>query len=114
MKISIDFDGVLSTELMQRHAIDLILNGNDVWVTTKRYGVITNDWENNNDLFFVTDALNIPRSKIQFTYRKPKYLFLTGFDLHIDDDNKEIEMIKSSGIICRTILFCMQPDLQIN
>ena len=81
-KISIDFDGTLSRKDVQKFTKELIELGVDVWVCTFRTTAINND-----DLYFVTDSLDIPRYKIIFTEMCNKSEFLDdSFILHLDDD----------------------------
>ena len=106
MKISVDFDCTLGEPYIQQLAKLLILGGADVWVLTSR----TDDyirWEGkiighqgfNMDLYRVCEKVGIPKDKIIFTGGPFKYkLFLEHkFDLHFDDDFKEVELINRNG-----------------
>ena len=106
MKISFDFDSVLSGIRMQNIAKSLITAGHEVWITTTRKAnpPLTASY-NNTYLFLVAETLNIPRERIQFTECKDKYLFLDGFDVHFDDDEIEIELLKEHLPSCLAILY---------
>lgn len=81
-KISIDFDGTLSRKDVQEFTKELIDLGVDVWICTFRTK------EYNDDLYFITDSLGIPRDKIIFTEMCDKSEFLDdSFILHLDDDD---------------------------
>jgi hypothetical protein len=101
MKISFDFDSCLSRGDVQELAERLLQEGNDeIWVVTSRTDKpvkwIVNSQlvlRNNEDLFEVTDRLGIKRNNIIFTCHRNKSEFLTNFDIHLDDDDIEIEFI---------------------
>lgn len=99
MKVSFDFDNTLSTPQMQEFAAELLSLGVEVYVITSRYDNLHKHRypanPTNEDLFAVTDSLFIPRQNIRFQCMRPKqeYLFQSGIDFHIDDDEVEIEDI---------------------
>ena len=108
MKVSIDFDGTLSTKKGQQIARDHLMDGDDVHVLTARpedggYVWAGTKHENNDDLFEVTDELGIPRDKIRFTNYDYKWQYLNGFNVHYDDDPIELELIRTYMPSCKAI-----------
>jgi hypothetical protein len=110
-KISFDFDSCLSTKRVQEMAKIFISAGFDVYVTTSRFAStpeILAKWpwigDQNLMLFEITDELGIPREKIRFTTMIDKWTVLDGFDIHFDDDETEIELIKENLPNCEAIL----------
>ncbi len=106
MKISIDFDMTLGEPYIQQLAKLLILGGADVWVLTARNddsiicnGEFSGYYGYNKDLRNVCERVGIPKEKVLYTNGTYKYkLFLENkFDLHFDDDFKEVEMINRNG-----------------
>lgn len=97
MKVSFDYDGTLQLAKIQKLAKSLIDSGNDVWIITTR----TNQYgcHNNEDMFFVCGMVGIPLNKIIFTHGSYKFnaFIKNGFDLHFDDEWKEIETINKAG-----------------
>lgn len=124
-KVSFDFDGTLEREIIQEYAKELVEAGHEVWIVTTRYDnetAKTVNWrmiaqdsdtidyptyvkEKNEELFAIADEVGIPRERIKFTNMAWKYSFLRdeGFDLHLDDNPKELNLInqhsKSTGAI---------------
>lgn len=99
-KISFDFDSCLAEERMQKLAKKFVEDGHDVWVTTTRFTdkdkpSINSNW-NNKIVFKVCDKVGIPHHKVQFTNGDSKFKFLSGFDIHFDDDQIEIELIEEN------------------
>lgn len=100
MKVSFDFDNTLSRTEVQDYCKELIERGIDVWVCTSRY----NDDNkhkyplnpSNNDMYMITDCLDIPREKIIFTNRCMKVNHLEGFLWHLDDDRLENDNLNVS------------------
>lgn len=109
IKVSIDVDGTLLRESIQRYARELINLGVDVWITTRRfenidsytrdfqrqYGII-NLAREHQKLFDICKELGIPREKIRFTNMDNKYKYLgenEGFLWHLDDDYEECKEI---------------------
>ena len=107
MKISFDFDGVLSEDKWQLIAKKFILNGDDVWITTsrekttdeiiKRYPWIERQ---NRQLFDIAYEVGIHFDKIQFTKGVDKWTVLDTFDLHFDDQELEIELLEENLPSC--------------
>jgi hypothetical protein len=109
-KISFDFDSCLSTKRVQAMARIFIKAGCDVYVTTSRFEdthEIVAKWpwikEQNKMLYEITDELGIPRENIRFTAMIDKWKVLDGFDIHFDDDEIELEMIKEHLPSCEGI-----------
>ena len=95
MKISFDFDDTLSLPEVQKIAKTLVDKGYDVWVTTAR-SPKSSLMYNNKEVEEVCQNVGIPLDKIRYTNLKPKHLFLKGFDVHVDNDPKEIVGIQSN------------------
>lgn len=95
MRISFDFDDTLSLPEVQKIAKRFVDDGNDVWVTTARNPKSSIIYDN-TDVEEVCQKIGIPLEKIRYTNLKPKYLFLKNYDLHIDNDPREIMGIKSN------------------
>ena len=97
--ITFDFDSTLSRQDVQDYAHSLIRKGFDVWVLTSRYDELHKHRyahnPTNEDLYKVTDKLNIPRWKIKFTCMRDKaeYLFGSNVLWHLDDDYVELNNI---------------------
>jgi hypothetical protein len=104
MKISFDFDGILSEEYIQEIAKNYINDGHEVWITTSRLSddvAPSKYW--NRDLFNVATKLGIPWNRIQFTNGDQKWKFLKDFDLHYDDDKPTIDAIEEHLPSCVTV-----------
>lgn len=96
MKISFDYDDVLSENKMVNLAKLFIANNHEVWITTGR--VKHKKW--NNDIYKLAKELNIPENRIQITDGIDKWRYLKGFDIHFDDSNLEIELIDKNMPSC--------------
>lgn len=132
--ISVDFDGTLDNEFIQNIVRDLANKGANIIITTRRYSdeelmnpdnkkrmkrldnVFKYSLSSNEDLYTITDSLNIPRDRIHFTNMESKALY---FDenyfnmllypaIHIDDDIVEIDNIQK---ICPDIK-CIHVNTQ--
>ena len=95
MRISFDFDDTLSLPEVQEKAKRFVDKGYDVWVTTARSPQSSILYDN-RDVEEVCQKIGIPLEKIRYTNLKPKYLFLKDYDLHVDNDPKEIIGIQSN------------------
>lgn len=102
-KVSFDFDGCLSMERIQRLCQIHVNKGDDVWITTKRFHIITQEFGSNNDLLLIASIFGLI-NKIQYTNHKPKFTFLKDFDIHYDDDIDEINNLINSGSKCKGVL----------
>lgn len=90
LKISFDFDSTLSEKPMQDLCRKFMALGAEVWVVTSRSMTVLGKDVDNDDLYKVTDELNIPRERILFTAYEDKYKFVKDFDMHFDDSETEI------------------------
>jgi len=102
IKVSFDFDYTLSQQFIQSYAYDLVQKGYDVHVVTARREEPTDPQYNNDDLYRITDSLNIPRKNIHFTNHESKQIFFDnnpGFLWHLDDDPYEILAISYTKTI---------------
>ncbi len=104
IKVSFDFDNTLSRSEVMGYAEELIARGIDVWICTSRYSEDNKHKyplnPTNEDMYMVTDVLEIPRSKIIFTDRCIKANHLKGFLWHLDDVSIENDNINVSDISC--------------
>jgi hypothetical protein len=105
MKISFDFDGCLSEDYIQLLAKSLIQSGNDVWVITARE-IFFNKFDKetylkifNRDVLSVCKDIGIDSSKVIITGGSLKfdYYISCKFDLHFDDDWREVLEINNRG-----------------
>lgn len=108
--VCFDYDGTLSSNpSVQRYAEELVNRGLDVWVLTFRYDDLhVHLWggsENNLDMYEVVDSVGIPRHKIIFTNMESKAQYLMGTNVVwlLDDDEKVMFDVKSSGIKTKAI-----------
>ena len=105
MKISFDWDSCLAEIRQQKIAEKFIAEGHEVWVTTSRFRKVPAhaDWDN-IPVFKVAERLGIPVERIQFTGMVDKWKFLSGFDMHFDDDQIEIELMEENLPSCIGVL----------
>ncbi|CAB5214222.1 Phage-like element PBSX protein, XkdF [uncultured Caudovirales phage] len=89
-KISVDYDGTLSTNRGELMAGQLMKRGNDVYIVTARHS------SEGTPVYAVADRLGIPHDKIFFTGGKPKWMKLKelGIQRHIDNNPNVIADIK--------------------
>ncbi|TSE11301.1 hypothetical protein [Aquimarina algiphila] len=99
MKISFDYDSVLEYEEMQDLAKKHIDLGSEVWITTSRTLRRNAVHIVHEDLLNVARELGIEKN-IQFTNYEAKSGYLSGFDIHIDDDKTEVDQINESQGKC--------------
>jgi len=92
MKISFDFDDCLSEKYIQVIASALITANHDVWVITARDLSI---YPNNQDILKLCSEIGIKEDHIIITNGNMKYKYYidNNFDLHFDDDWKEVNLI---------------------
>lgn len=111
-KVSFDFDGCLSDHFfgvlnlhkkeIQNLLVELVNDESfDVYIITRRFGPINCNKGQKNEHEVVLNLLNelniqLPEEKIIFTNREYKYSFINklDIDIHLDDDNREHELIK--------------------
>ena len=97
IKLSFDFDGVLTIPSVEEFAKELVEQGYTVYITTSR----VNDsdsfqpWlnsESNNDVWNLCERIGIPKYNVNFTAHDDKINFLNGkkFLFHLDDDVYEL------------------------
>ena len=91
-KISFDFDDTLTKKSIQELASNLIEDGNDVYIITRRQE------KDSKAVYEVADELGIPHSKVYFTngelkWKKVKEL---GIDKHYDNNKNELDKIKEN------------------
>lgn len=100
-KISLDFDGVLSTNKGQDLASSLKDKGAILYIVTAR-----NSSAKNLDLFKVAELLQIPTNRIIFTNGKDKWKTLKDLeiDTHYDNNQEQIDKIRSNTSV-KGILF---------
>lgn len=109
-QVSFDFDSTLSKQHVQDYAFSLINKGYEIWILTSRYKNCSDyiwhkDYMNpcHEDLYKVTEKLNIPKERIIFTNMKGKWEYLKqpykfGIEnfkpiFHLDDDYIELNEI---------------------
>lgn len=99
MIMTVDFDGTLSRADVQKYVKRLIFHGHDVFILTSRYDDLhAHNYPinpQNADLYNVASACYIPLHRVIFMNMRSKYeyLFNSIVDIHIENDNVEIEEI---------------------
>ncbi|MCU0446158.1 MAG: hypothetical protein MUE85_14725 [Microscillaceae bacterium] len=95
MRISFDFDGVLSEQKIQNLATLLKQTDAEVFIITTRMPLMT------DDLKTVAKNLNFAVDNIYFTNGELKYLKTKelAIDLHFDDDPNEVYLMQQNGIL---------------
>jgi len=78
IKVSIDFDGTLDRESIQKYAKELTEKGYEVWIVTSRFGDNKKYQEffqtsinvdiTNNDLKEVANSIGIPEERIHLNH----------------------------------------------
>lgn len=88
-KISFDFDDVLTTEKGEKKAIELIKDGKDVCIITRRHKAMS------SAVYSKAKKIGIPQNKIYFTEGKLKWETVKklNIDIHYDNNENEIEKI---------------------
>ena len=86
MKVSFDYDKTISRRDVQDYALYLKSKGIEVSILTSRpeYKI--------QEVYDLADELGI--ENVRYTNYESKSLFLDGYDLHIDDDDKELKYIE--------------------
>lgn len=94
MKISFDFDGTLTEDVIKETAKVFIESKHDVWIVTAR-----SDGNFNQDLYKVCDYIGLPYDKVIYTNGSYKmYEYIKGnFELHYDDMWDEVKEINEAG-----------------
>jgi uncharacterized HAD superfamily protein len=91
-RISLDFDGVLSTPIGRKLAESLKAPDVELWIVTAR----PVDW--NDRVFAIADELKIPHSRIIFTGGRDKWPFIERYHIavHYDNNPEQIAKIKKN------------------
>ena len=89
-KISLDYDGVLSTERGQQLALRLKGQGHKLYIVTNR------NYTDALPVYTIADRIGIPRNNIYFTNGQPKWQRIVdlGIRRHYDSNPKTIKDIK--------------------
>ena len=92
MRISFDFDGVLSTAAGQRLASEKISQGNEVWILTARQS------EHRDAVDAVAEKLGISKSHVKFTNGEDKWKYVKEYniDQHYDNNVEQITKINAN------------------
>lgn len=117
MKISFDFDGTLEDEFggfpineqkeeIQSFAKKYIDEGHDVMILTKRYGPENSDKGLKNEhlvVYQLAEKLGI--KNVYFTNRNMKFSYINNMniDIHFENDDYEVSLIKQSCKNCLVI-----------
>jgi hypothetical protein len=93
-KVSLDYDGVLSTPKGIELAKRLISEGKDIYIVTARNSA--SDW--NSGLFNRAKELGINRDKIYFTNGADKWKTLErlGIITHYDNNQEQLDKISKN------------------
>lgn len=88
-KISFDFDGVLSTEKGEEKVKELIAQGKDVYIITRRHKAF------GSAVYQKAKKIGIPQNKIFFTEGRLKWneIKKLNIDVHYDNNENEIKKI---------------------
>jgi hypothetical protein len=91
-KVSLDYDGTLSTTRGQVLAKSLLTHGNDVYIVTARHS------SDSGPVYKIADELGISHSKVHFTGGAPKWRTLSnlGIKKHYDNNPNVIAEIKKN------------------
>jgi hypothetical protein len=95
MKVSFDFDGTLTEEVIRNTARIFIIAGHDVWIITARDA----GKNHNTDLYKMCEKIGLEEEKVIFTnglYKVDEYI-KGNFDLHYDDEWAEVLEINKAG-----------------
>ena len=108
-KVSFDFDGTLvddfygeqnhQKEKIQKICKELIDNGHDVYIVTKRFGEPNKMYGKKNEhieVFELAEKLGIKKENIHFTNREWKYDTLKnlGINVHFENSENKVDQIK--------------------
>ena len=99
MRISFDYDGVLSTDKGKEMALNAIKNNDEVWILTARKEY------DNEAVYSTAEKLGIPKSRIVFTNGKDKWSFVMRhkIDEHIDNNQEQIDKIRKNTLAKGTL-----------
>lgn len=90
LKVSFDYDGVLSTKKGKVLAKNEINNGNEVYIITARM-----KYSDNSDLYSIADNIGIKKEYIYFTNHHDKWEKIKELKInkHFDNNYKQIQDI---------------------
>lgn len=90
MKVSFDFDGVLSQLAWQTVAVGMIEHGEDVYIVTARCQ------DRGARVYDIADRLDIPRGNVVFTCNRDKWEAIQqeGIELHVDNNQEQLDLIQ--------------------
>lgn len=93
LKVSFDYDGVLSTDKGKEKAKEEIDLGNIVYIITARM-----ESGDNSDLFSIAKELGISKDRIYFTNHKDKWneIKRLGINKHYDNNQEQINKINKN------------------
>jgi uncharacterized HAD superfamily protein len=99
MRISFDYDGVLSTDKGKEMAINAIKDNNEVWILTARKEY------DNEAVYSTAKKLGVPRHHIIFTNGKDKWSFVMRYkiDEHVDNNQEQIDKIRKNTLAKGTL-----------
>ena len=99
MRISFDYDGVLSTDKGKEMALNAIKNNDEVWILTARKEY------DNEAVYSTAEKLGIPKSRIVFTNGKDKWSFVIRhkIDEHVDNNQEQIDKIRKNTLAKGTL-----------
>jgi hypothetical protein len=93
MNISFDYDGTFYK--LAKIAKKLVDDGeHDIAITTRRYKKA-----DNSDLFAAAKKAGITKIHFNNGILKYQYLADNNFDLHVDDNQKELDAIKKTNVV---------------
>jgi hypothetical protein len=114
--ISIDFDGTLTEPDVEEFVRHLLTMRTPVHIVTARKDRFHATRENDNDDVFATAAaVGIDAGNIHFTNGKDKADWFDkneGFDVHLDDDPREIAAMVESGCWTVPVRYAPESDWQ--
>lgn len=92
MKVSFDFDGVLTTDRGKRMLIDYQKKGDSIFIVTARPIA----WK--KKVLKFADVYGIPVTRVIFTtlHHKWEVIKRRGIDLHIDNNPDELKLIREN------------------
>jgi len=93
LKVSFDYDGVLSTNNGKELAKQRISNGDEVYIITGRM-----ESDKNSDIYSISKELGIDRNHIYFTNHKDKWEQVKhlNIDTHYDNNAEQIDKINKN------------------
>lgn len=110
MKVSFDFDGVLSKTYVQKYAKELVDRGIDVWIVTTRWNRLSRFYDKDyyklhgnwswKEVHDVALKIGVPIKNIVFTnyeWKSTYFYHVRDFAWHLDDNIEEHHHLK--GII---------------